>query len=204
MPRRLLATIMVPVAGLALTVAGTLGAAAQPTPSVQTVWERFIEICPTVAAADDPIAETISFDQAEGGFARSADNLVRAATLTLTDLESHGNPAILFVSVDDFEGGRMIDCTMQLLGEGTDDLDGLVDLIRDEAARALGEEAVLDVAGGPLAALTRDGGPAPSLEVHQAVRIATAGFPPEATLSVRVLPDFATLDLRVIQARPNG
>ena len=204
MPNRLLATIVLPVAGLALTVAGTPGAAAQPTPAVQAVWERFVEICPAVAAADDPIAETISVDQAEGGFARSADNLVRAATLTLTDLESYGNPAVLFVSVDDYEGGRIVDCTMQLLGEGTDDLDGLVDIIRDEASRALGEEAVLEVAGGPLAALTRDGGPAPSLEVHQAIRIATAGFPPEATLHVRVLPEFATLGLRVIQAQPNG
>lgn len=201
MPNRLMALVLLPAAGFALLVAATLDAAAQPTPAAQAVWERFVGICPAIAAANDPMAHAQDIENAQGGFVHSGDDRIRTASLDLTDLHSYGMPAMLIVAVDDYDGGRTVDCMLQLTG-GAADLSGLTDLAGGDAARVLGDEVALVVAGGPLSAASADGGFVPMPGAAQAVRITPEGFPPQATLNVQVLPLLAVMRLHAVQEEP--
>ena len=200
MPNRLMALVLVPIAGLAVLIAATVDAAAQPTPAAQAVWERFVGVCPAIAAAGDPMAVAQDIENAQGGFVHSADDRIRTASLDLTDLHDYGMPAMLIVVVDDYDDGRTVDCMLQLAGGGAD-LAGLIDLARDDAARVLQDDGTLVVAGGPLAASSADGSFVPMTGAGQAVRITSEGFPPRAVLNVQVLPLLAVMRLHTVQAR---
>ena len=200
MPNRLMAPALAPAAGFALLIAATLDAAAQPTAAAQAVWERFVGVCPAIATASDPMAQAGDIENAQGGFVHSGDDRIRTASLDLTDLHGYGMPAMLIVVVDDYEDGRTVDCMLQLTG-GDADLSGLTDLARDDAARVLGDDAALVVAGGPLAASSADGGSVPMPGAAQAVRITPDGFPPRAVLNAQVLPRLAVIRLHAVQAR---
>lgn len=120
------------------------------------------------------------------------------ATAELEGVAPEGDFAILTAMVNVFEGGRSVQCIIQL-PQPTYDLTGLSDIARDRAAEILGADVV--IAGGRMNEIRMaDGIPEGIGDSTTYLRASTGGFPPDAVIMVQVMPVFASLTLSVTQA----
>ena len=186
-----------------LAVTSATGAGAEPTPESARAWERFVEICLVAVADEDPVAAAEAVFGERGNSVRSEDGHLHGTALTFRDLMPSGDTAGLQVTVSNYQGGRTVQCTLQMLGD-TEPMTDLVDIVREEAARVLGDQTALVAHGGPLTRVRSDGFPAPQNNAEM-VRMATEGFPPRAELTAHFTPPFpahgyAELTLFVSQA----
>ena len=186
--------------GLALLVAGGTGHAAEPTSAAQEAWERFVDICPAIVAAADPVAAAARVDGEGGGTGHSADGRLRAAVVELPDLLPDIGDAVLHINVDSYDDGRTVFCALQLFGAG-DQINGLTSIAREQASRVLGEETALAGVGGPMSFIGSDGVPMMRDLAGEMVRVAARGFPPDTILNAELTPTYGRLALTAIQAR---
>ena len=186
--------------GIALFVAGGPGYAAEPTLAAQEVWERFVDICPAIVAAADPVAAAASVDGEGGGTGRSEDGRLRAAVVELPDLLPDIGDAVLHINVDSYDDGRTVFCALQLFGAG-DQISGLTGIVLEQASRVLGEETALAGVGGTMSFIGSDGVPMVRDLAGEMVRVATVGFPPDTILNAELMPTYARLGLTAVQAR---
>ena len=199
MSNRLPALCLTLGVGVALPGAAGPGHAAEPTSAAQEAWARFVDICPAIVAAADPVAATAGIGGDGGGTGGSSDGRLRAAVVELPGLLPDIGDAVLNVNVDSYDDGRTVSCMLQLFGAG-DRINGLTAVAREQASRVLGEEAALVSVGGPMSFVDSDGFPtAPDLAAEM-VRVAPVDFPPDAILTAELTPTYARLSLHAVQA----
>lgn len=186
-------------AGLTLAALAAAPAAAQTPPTAEAIWERFAGSCPAVVTAADPVTFATGIGDAEGAIGQSLDGRIRHSTVNLPDLDPDGGPAILMTQVNKFDGGRTIQCMLQVIGLD-DSPAGLTDLMRAQAGRVLGEDAELASAGGPIVGIELGSGGGSPINGTEMLRISTEGFPPDAVMTVNVMPQVVILTLFVLQA----
>ena len=188
-----------PVAAGCLCLAASVdAAAAEPSTHAEAVWTWFTEHCPRVVAAADPVNTAATIDGVSGTVVQSLDGQVRHASLQITDASLHADVVLLFVSLNGFDEGRTVQCMLQLVN-ALDPLTGLTDLASGDAARLFDAETALETAGGPVVGFAiGDGGPVDQ-DGAGTVRISTAGFPPEAVLTVQNLDQLVMLSLHRLQ-----
>ena len=189
-----------------LAVTPAVGAKAEPTPESARAWERFVEICPAAVADEDPVAAAEAIVGERGNSVGSDDGHLHGVALTFRDLMPSGDMAGLQVTVNNYRGGRTVQCTLQMVGD-TEAMIDLVDIVRNGAATVLGDQTALVSHGGPLTGMTSTGFPAPQNNAEM-VRVVSEGFPPRAMLTAHFTPPFpghgfVELTLFVFQANAN-
>lgn len=188
------------IIGLASTACLAQPASAQPV--ARAIWDRFVEICPVVVAADDPAIFAARLDGMEGAAGQTPDGAIRTSTMQIVDLGIDAQAAVLMTFVNSFAGGQAVQCMLQVI-DPEPAPDGLAALVSEEAGRVLGEDAQRVAVGGPAVAIRVDGGlPAGLGESGEAemMRVSTDdGFPPSAVINLQVVPRFVALTLNVLR-----
>ncbi len=187
---------ILPVA-LASALCAVLPAVAQDEADPTAVWERFVDDCGAVVAAPDPAMHAASELGGSGGAGRTADGLVSTATVSLA-LPTGGGQAIMIVTVNEFDGGRSVQCMLQMV-QPDPALAELAAIAGERAGELMGEDVV--AAGGPVAELELvDGVPVPGgAPEAEMVRFSDSGFPPERILIVQSMPMMVILMYGVAQ-----
>ncbi len=200
MTKRMPAFMPAAAAALAIAAAGGSMAKAQPAPAAQATWDWFAENCPAVLAAPDPVNYAGGLDGVSGGVGQTVDGRVRQGSLEVSTLPVGGNPVLLMVHVNDYDGGRAAQCMLQLINP-EEAMDGLGDIARAQGEPLLGEGSALERAGGPVVGIRTDGSNLSGMDDGEMVRLSTGGFPPETVLLVNVAPQFVMLSLHVVEAQ---
>lgn len=191
-------------AGLVLATLVAAPAAAETSPTARTIWDRFAETCPPVVASADPATYATGLGGAGGGagggIGQSLDGRIRHSTLEMPDIAPDGGPAFLMTQVNRFDGGRTVQCMLQVVSLAESPA-GLTDLARAEVGRVLGDGVALVSAGGPIVGMELGDGSGMPITGTEMVRISTEGFPPDAVMTVQVLPQVVILTLFVAEAQ---
>lgn len=182
---------------VAAGIAVPVSAQAQALAETEAVWAYFAETCSAVVAADNPAVYAARLPGSQGGAGQSADESLSIATVELDGVAPEGDIAILNTMVNVFEGGRSVQCMLQLPRPATE-LTGLSELARDRVADILGDDIV--IAGGWLSEIQmNDGVPDGIGQRATYLRASRGAFPPEAVVMVQILPVFVSLTLSVSQ-----
>ena len=187
------------MAGAALVLATGTALGQDPSPAAEDIWTRFVEICPTVVDAGDPVSFSTGVEGAFGSIGQSADGLIRHASLQLSEGSITDGPVILMTHVYEFDEGRSVQCMLQIVNP-PEPVTGLADLAGEHASEVFGDGADLTQAGGPMIGVDTDGGIERGSGDQQMVRISTSGFPPERLLMVHTLEQIVILTLNVWQS----
>jgi hypothetical protein len=148
-----------------------------------------------------PLALAAGVPEARGEVRQTPDGLSGQASLQLPPGPGDAGSVILIVTVNDYPGGRAVQCMLQALGE-VGDLSALTRLASQAAPTLLGTDGPFDEAGGPLVGYALGGGSGAG-DGARSLRLSVPGFPPSSSLFVQVEPPrFAMLTLH--RQRPNG
>lgn len=189
------ATLALPIL---TTFTATIPAFAQDDETVRAIWDYFAETCSAAVEAENPATFVARLEGSAGAAGQSADQALSVAMIQLDGPQVNLPHAMIHAMVNVFEGGRSVQCSLQLPRPEID-LSGLAEIARGQASDLLGGDVVF--AGGSLAEIRMEDGMAADIgDQATYLRASRGGFPPDAVLMVQVMPVFASLTLTVSQA----